>query len=100
MYGFRTNVAVAISNAIIFVGGITRLIFFEFYAQHPMKKAKIIDYGIAILMLPCVMMGSFIGVQLNVITPSAIILLLLGSILCFVSYRSLMKALELYRKDK
>jgi len=99
LYGFRTNVAVAISNSIIFVGGFSRLLF-EFNASHPMKKAKLIDYGIVILMLPAVLIGSFIGVQLNVVAPSVLILLLLGTVLVFVSYKTMKKALSLYKKDK
>ena len=80
MYSFNVNVSVALCNTIIFIGSITRFIF-EFNQSHPEKKAKVVDYNIAILMLPSVMIGSFLGVQLNMITPQAVIMVLLGSVL-------------------
>ena len=66
LYGFTTTEAVSLSNFVIFVGCIARY-FFEFNQAHPYRKAKLIDYGIVIAMLPAVMIGSFIGVQINVI---------------------------------
>jgi uncharacterized membrane protein YfcA len=80
MYSFNVNVSVALCNTFIFIGSFTRFIF-EFNQSHPDKKAKVVDYNISILMLPSVMMGSFIGVQLNMITPQAVIMILLGSVL-------------------
>ena len=99
MFGFPTSVCVALSNVIIFVGSVTRFLF-EFNTQHPEKKAKVIDYGISILMLPAVMIGSFIGVQINVIAPSAVILGTLGLVLVFVSVKTTKKSLALYAADK
>ncbi|CAI2359107.1 unnamed protein product [Moneuplotes crassus] len=99
LYGFKTNVAVALSNAVIFCGGITKFIF-EFSGSHPLKKARLVNYNIVALMLPAVMIGSFVGAQLNVITPSVIILFSLGAVLVFVSFKSLKKANSLYKRDK
>lgn len=80
LFGFSANVAVALSNTIILIGAVTRFIF-EFNNTHPSKKATLIDYGIVILMLPAVMVGSFIGVQLNLISPHIVILVTLGVVL-------------------
>lgn len=80
LYGFTITEAVSLSNFIIFVGCIARY-FFEFNQTHPYRKAKLIDYGIVIAMLPAVMIGSFIGVQINIIVPSSLILASLGIIL-------------------
>lgn len=99
MFGFTANVGVALANTVILIGAVTRYLF-EFNVSHPSKKATMIDYSIAILMLPAVMVGSFLGAQLNTVTPEVVLLFLLGSILCYLSYKSTVKAAELYKKDK
>lgn len=99
LYGFTTTEAVALSNFVIFLGGATRFAF-EFNQNHPIRKAKLVDYGIVIVMLPAVMLGSFIGVQINVIAPSAIILGLLAAILLFISVTTMQKGYSLAREEQ
>jgi hypothetical protein len=41
--------------------------------MHPEKKAVAIDYGLAIIMLPTEMMGSFVGVIMNTAMPDLIL---------------------------
>jgi hypothetical protein len=41
--------------------------------MHPEKQAVAIDYGLAIIMLPTVMMGSFIGVIMNAAMPDLVL---------------------------
>ena len=70
---FDTKDAIAISNFAIFTCSITRYIY-TFDKMHPEKKEYVlIDYNIAIIMLPTVMMGSLIGVYLNIMLPAIIL---------------------------
>lgn len=99
MFGFSANVGVALANTIILIGAVTRF-FFEFNTQHPSKKATLVDYSIVILMLPAVMVGSFVGAQLNIIMPETLLLFLLGSILIYISVKTTRQAMDLYEKDR
>lgn len=99
LWGFTPKVGVALSNTIIFIGAVTRFVM-DFNSHHPEKKATLIDYGIVILMLPSIMIGSFLGVQFNVVLPQAAVLILLGSILCYVSYKSTQQGLKLLREER
>lgn len=98
LFGFATKVCIALSNVIILIGAITRYVM-NFNDSHPEKKATTIDYGIVILMMPTIMIGSFIGIQINLIAPKAIILGLLGALLSFVSYKTTQQGLKLFREE-
>ena len=99
LWGFTPKVGVALSNTIIFIGAVTRFIM-DFNSHHPEKKATLIDYSIVILMLPSIMIGSFLGVQFNVVLPQAAVLILLGSILWYVSYKSTRQGLKNFKDER
>lgn len=67
--------------------------------KHPEKKATSIDYDIVTLMLPVVLLGSFLGVQLNIIVPNAVLLILLTVLLIFLSIKTLIKGVKLFRDE-
>ena len=53
--------------------------------MHPEKDATVIDYGIVIVMMPTVLVGSFIGVIINVLLPSLVLSIVLTLFLLFLS---------------
>lgn len=71
-FGFPTKLAIAISGFTILTCSITRYVF-SLNQKHPEKDAVIIDYGLASIMLPVVMMGSMIGVLINIMFPSLLL---------------------------
>jgi uncharacterized membrane protein YfcA len=71
-FTFDTKNAIAISAFSILLASISRYIY-NIKDRHPEKDAVCFDYGIAIVMLPTVMMGSFLGVLLNVVLPTLVI---------------------------
>lgn len=71
-FSFEFKEATAISGFSILICSITRY-FYNFKQKHPEKNAVAIDYGLAIVMLPTVMMGSFIGVIMNAMLPDLIL---------------------------
>ena len=81
---FETKYAISLSNFCIFSGSLTRY-FVNFRLPHPEKKAVCIDYDIAAVMLPIAILGTVLGVELNIVFPSALILLLLTFLLIFLS---------------
>ena len=98
LFRFTVSQAVALSNTVIFIGAVTRFAL-DFNEKHPMKKATIIDYGVVVIMMPWIMIGSFIGTQANVAAPSAIILGILLIVMIFISYRSTKQGLKLYHEE-
>lgn len=84
-WGFLTKQAIAISGTSIFVGSFIRF-FYSQNKKHPDKDATNIDYNVAIFMLPVVLLGSYIGVLLDVILPPIVIGFLLTSLLLFLTF--------------
>jgi hypothetical protein len=77
---FDTKSAISLSGFTILCSSVMRF-FFNFRQKHPEKDQVVIDYNIATVMLPTVITGSMLGVLINVITPSFILLLLLTCLL-------------------
>eukprot|EP00347_Sterkiella_histriomuscorum_P009932 403339320 len=98
---FDTKNAIAISNFAIFTCSVTRYIYtLDKKHPHPDKKQNvIIEYNLAIVMLPTVMMGSLTGVFLNIIFPAIALQAILTALLIFLSLQSLMKGKDMYRKE-
>lgn len=67
--------------------------------HHPEKDAVIIDYGLATVMLPVVMMGSMIGVLFNLVLPSLVLQIVLTIVLLLLTIQSLGKANSIYKKE-
>jgi uncharacterized membrane protein YfcA len=50
--------------------------------KHPNKKGgTIIDYGIVIVMMPMVLVGSFVGVLVNIYLPATVLSIILTLLL-------------------
>lgn len=75
-WDFDTKQSIQLSGATIFVGSVVRYIY-NINEKHPEKKATPIDYGIVIVMLPIVILGSFTGVLANIMLPEITITILL-----------------------
>ena len=97
-FTFEFKEATAISGFSILICSIARF-FYNFDQMHPEKKAVSIDYGLAIVMLPTVMMGSFLGVIMNAMLPDLILQILLTLLLGFLTVQSSMKARDIFNKE-
>lgn len=90
-FGFSTKEAIAISGFSIFCSSLGRFIYC-YGEKHPEKDAVLIDYGLASIMLPIVMMGSLVGVLANILLPSLILEVSLTALLIILSIQSGLKA--------
>lgn len=97
-FEFTTKEAIAISGFSIFLCAITRY-FYTLNDKHPEKDAVIIDYGLATIMLPAVMMGSMLGVLTNQSLPGVILQVSLTALLFFLTINSGLKARQIYLKE-
>ena len=80
LFQFTTKEAIAISGFTILAGSVARFIM-TINDRHPEKDAIIIDYGIVIVMMPLVLVGSYIGVIINIMCPGIILSFMLTLIL-------------------
>ena len=97
-FSFTTKEAIAISGFSIFICSLARYIY-TINDKHPEKDAVIIDYGLASIMLPAVMMGSMVGVLANVMLPSLVLQTSLALLLIFLTIQSGSKARQIYTKE-
>ena len=96
---FELKEAIALSGFSIFTCAVTRYII-TLDTRHPEKKTNVaLDYGLASVMMPTVLMGSFIGVIFNVMLPDMIIQVILALLLFFLTFQAGTKAMEIYRKE-
>ena len=84
-FQFQLKEATTLSGFLIVMCQIVRFIY-NFRLKHPQKDAIVIDYSLAIVMLPTVLMGSFIGVLINTWFPDVILLSVLTLVLGFLTY--------------
>ena len=95
-FGFDVKQAIGLSNCSIAVASICRY-FFNFPKSHPYKDGKgvLVDYNIASLMLPMIVVGATIGVMLNKILPMIVVTITLTLLLLIVSYTTLRKFMKI-----
>lgn len=97
-FAFPTKESTSISSFAILASSIVRFII-QFKHKHPEKDAVIIDYGIAAIMLPTVLIGSFIGAFINVTFPALALTIVLTAVLIGLSGFSILKAKQAYDKE-
>lgn len=83
---FYTHEAIPISKLMIFAGSLTTFILNQ-KLKHPTRNSICLDYNIAILFIPMMLSGTVIGVSLNRIMPSFVILILLTFVLVINTYK-------------
>ena len=95
---FDTKNAITLSCFSILTNSITRFVL-NYRQMHPEKNAVVIDYGLATVMLPTVMMGSYFGVLVNMIVPSLIQHVVLTIMLFILCVQSSLKARQIFNKE-
>ena len=86
LFKFDTTHAIALSNFNIFISSILRYVM-NFGDRHPERGSVMVNYEIAMIMLPMVLLGGMIGVQINYILPDAVILGLLTLLLIYMGWK-------------
>lgn len=98
--GFDAHYAVPLSKITIFgvaIGGLVVLL----PQRHPHSSRRpLIDFDVAMVLEPTVMLGTVIGVFFNVVSPTWVIVVCLSVLFTVTSYRTVKKGITLYRKEK
>lgn len=97
-WGFGMKEAIAISGFQSLVVATVRYIYSR-NSRHPEKNSTHIDYGLVIVMLPLVLVGSFMGVFFNLMLPPVILSLILTVLLVFLTVQSLFQGYRMYLRE-
>ncbi len=84
---FYTHEAIPISKTMTFFGTVTAFIL-NLKLHHPSRGTVAIDYNIAKLIVPFLLLGTVIGITLNRITSSFIILFVMTIMLFYYTYKT------------
>eukprot|EP01063_Lacrimia_lanifica_P042100 TRINITY_DN9_c0_g2_i1.p2 TRINITY_DN9_c0_g2~~TRINITY_DN9_c0_g2_i1.p2 ORF type:complete len:857 (+),score=378.31 TRINITY_DN9_c0_g2_i1:231-2573(+) len=96
--GWGVSGAVPLSNATIFGNAITN-IFINFPLRHPTADRPLVDFDLALILIPMELTGSLIGVLLNIIFPQWLTLLCLLVLLMGTTQRTYFKGKAAYEKE-
>ncbi|KAG8647135.1 sulfite exporter TauE/SafE family protein 4 isoform X2 [Manihot esculenta] len=96
--GFDTKSAAAISKCMI-MGASASSVWYNLRVPHPTKEVPIIDYDLALLFQPMLMLGITIGVALSVVFPYWLITVLIIILFLGTSTRSVFKGIEMWKEE-
>ncbi|XP_051132062.1 sulfite exporter TauE/SafE family protein 4 [Andrographis paniculata] len=96
--GFDTKSAAAISKCMI-MGASASSVWYNLRVPHPCREVPIIDYDLALLFQPMLMLGITIGVALSVVFPYWLITILIIILFMGTSTRSFVKASEMWKEE-
>lgn len=95
---FTPHGAIPLSKAMIFGGALT-FVSITFRRRHPEANMPLIDYNIAVMFEPMVLCGTTVGVLLNRVFPSWMLLACLELLLVITVYRTLKKGFSKYKAE-
>ncbi|CAN6162245.1 unnamed protein product [Urochloa humidicola] len=96
--GFDPKSSTAISKCMI-MGGSISTVYYNLKLKHPTLDMPLIDYDLALLMQPMLMLGVSIGVIFNVIFPNWLITALLIILFLGTSTKAYLKGIETWKKE-
>ncbi|XP_010936218.1 sulfite exporter TauE/SafE family protein 4 [Elaeis guineensis] len=96
--GFDTKAAAALSKCMI-MGASASSVWYNLRVSHPSKEVPIIDYNLALLFQPMLMLGITIGVELSVVFPYWLITVLIIILFVGTSSRSFFKGIEMWKQE-
>ncbi|KAE8713188.1 embryonic protein DC-8-like [Hibiscus syriacus] len=96
--GFDTKSAAAISKCMI-MGASASSVWYNLRVPHPTKEVPIIDYDLALLFQPTLMLGITVGVALSVVFPYWLITVLIIILFIGTSSRSFYRAIEMWKEE-
>uniref|UniRef100_A0A1J3F8Q8 Sulfite exporter TauE/SafE family protein 3 n=1 Tax=Noccaea caerulescens TaxID=107243 RepID=A0A1J3F8Q8_NOCCA len=96
--GFDPKSATALSKCMI-MGAAVSTVYYNLKLRHPTIDMPIIDYDLALLIQPMLMLGISIGVAFNVIFPDWMVTVLLIILFLGTSTKAFLKGVETWNKE-
>ncbi|CAI9097857.1 OLC1v1034370C1 [Oldenlandia corymbosa var. corymbosa] len=98
LLGFDTKSAAAISKCMI-MGASASSVWYNLRVPHPCRDVPILDYDLALLFQPMLMLGITLGVSLSVVFPYWLITVLIIILFLGTSSRSFFKGIEMWKEE-
>ncbi|KAL2323155.1 hypothetical protein Fmac_027534 [Flemingia macrophylla] len=98
LLGFDTKSAAALSKCMI-MGASASSVWYNLRVPHPSKEVPILDYDLALLFQPMLMLGITVGVSLSVVFPYWLITVLIIILFIGTSSRSFFKGIEMWKEE-
>lgn len=95
---FETHAAVPLTQAFVFGGTLTTIVL-KFKDRHPTVDRPMIYYDLALQLITPALLGTTIGVLLNSMFPTWVLLTLLSIIVAILLYTILKKGIQLYKQE-
>ncbi|KAL4533233.1 hypothetical protein Ndes2526A_g08674 [Nannochloris sp. 'desiccata'] len=100
LLGFSVGAAASMSQALVACGTLGGTMY-SILLRHPsVYSTALIEYSLAAILTPALVLGVSIGVLLNIITPPLIVSIVLFLILVLVGLRTLHKGIQQKRKER
>ncbi|KAL3655650.1 hypothetical protein CASFOL_000046 [Castilleja foliolosa] len=96
--GFDAKSATAISKCMI-MGAAVSTVYYNLKLRHPTIDMPIIDYDLAVLIQPMLMLGISIGVAFNVLFADWMVTVLLIILFIVTSTKAFLKGVETWKKE-
>uniref|UniRef100_A0A0A9CG70 Sulfite exporter TauE/SafE family protein n=1 Tax=Arundo donax TaxID=35708 RepID=A0A0A9CG70_ARUDO len=96
--GFDPKSSTAISKCMI-MGASVSTVYYNLKLKHPTLDMPVIDYDLAMLIQPMLMLGISIGVIFNVIFPDWLVTVLLIILFLGTSTKAFLKGVETWKKE-
>ncbi|KAI7738261.1 hypothetical protein M8C21_014427 [Ambrosia artemisiifolia] len=96
--GFDTKSAAALSKCMI-MGASASSFWYNLRVPHPCREVPILDYDLALLFQPMLMLGITLGVALSVVFPYWLITVLIIILFLGTSSRSFFRGIEMWKEE-
>ncbi|GJM99021.1 hypothetical protein PR202_ga16079 [Eleusine coracana subsp. coracana] len=96
--GFDPKSSIAMSKCMI-MGASVSTVYYNLKLKHPTLDVPLVDYDLALLIQPMLMLGVSIGVIFNVIFPDWLVTALLIIIFLVTSTKAFLKGVETWKKE-
>ncbi|ONK68297.1 uncharacterized protein A4U43_C05F9840, partial [Asparagus officinalis] len=96
--GFDPKSSTAMSKCMI-TGAAGSTVYYNLKLRHPTIEMPIIDYDLALLIQPMLMLGISIGVICNVVFPDWMVTILLIILFLFTSTKAFIRGVETWKKE-
>ena len=100
LLGFSVKAAAAMSQACVACGTLGGTAY-SILLRHPLDSTRpLIDYSLAAVLMPALVLGVAIGVLLNIIVPQLILAVILFIVLVAIAIRTLQQGMRQRRQEK
>mmetsp|Transcript_12331 Transcript_12331/g.12350 ORF Transcript_12331/g.12350 Transcript_12331/m.12350 type:complete len:264 (-) Transcript_12331:602-1393(-) len=98
VYHFETHSAIPLAQAIVWAGALISIVL-RIPNRHPTRDRPLISWDLVMHLSSLLLLGTSVGVMLNVMFPEWLILALLTLLVIYLSYKILKRGVATYKRE-